>query len=237
MTTSATTSHTPEFAVAARGPPALDRGGVKLIDDYLDLGEAEIYERIQEAKRRLGDRVVILGHHYQRDDVICHADLTGDSFKLSQQAATRQGADYIVFCGVHFMAESADILSASHQQVILPDMTAGCSMADMARLEQVETAWEQLREIGIESLMPITYMNSAADLKAFCGRHEGIVCTSSNARKILEWSFARKEKVLFFPDQHLGRNTGYRMGIPLEEMVLWDFTKPMGGLTPEEIRQ
>ena len=149
MTISATTSHNPEFAVGGRATRRRSTAAEsKPIDDYLDLGEAEIYERIQEAKRRLGDRVVILGHHYQRDDVICHADLTGDSFKLSQQAATRQDADYIVFCGVHFMAESADILSASHQQVILPDLAAGCSMADMARLEQVETAWEQLREIG-----------------------------------------------------------------------------------------
>src|SRR5262249_19840598 len=148
MTASARTSHSLEFAVGAAPATALDRG-VKPIDDYLDLGEAEIYGRIQEVKRRLGDRVVILGHHYQRDDVICHADLTGDSFKLSQQASARQGADYIVFCGVHFMAESADILSADHQQVILPDMAAGCSMAAMARLQQVETAWEPLSQIGL----------------------------------------------------------------------------------------
>jgi len=236
MTISATTSHNPEFAVGAAPATALDRGGVKPIDDYLDLGEAEIYERIQEAKRRLGDRVVILGHHYQRDDVICHADLTGDSFKLSQQAATRQGADYIVFCGVHFMAESADILSASHQQVILPDMAAGCSMADMARLEQVETAWEQLREIGIESLMPITYMNSAADIKAFCGRHEGVVCTSSNAVPLFDWALGRREKLFFFPDEHLGRNTGVKFGVPLDQMVVWDPRLEMGGNAKDRLK-
>src|SRR5512145_1876988 len=191
MTTSATTSHNPEFALARRGPPALDRGGVKLIDDYLDLGEAEIYERIQEAKRRLGDRVVILGHHYQRDDVICHADLTGDSFKLSQQASARQSADYIVFCGVHFMAESADILSGDHQQVILPDMAAGCSMADMADQPQVLSCWTQLGEsLGADAaIVPVTYMNSAAALKAFCGERGGVVCTSSNAQRVLEWAF------------------------------------------------
>src|SRR5262249_8498749 len=174
MRASAKTSHDVEIG-------ELGRSVVKPIDDYLNLGEAEIYERIQGAKQRLGESVVILGHHYQRDDVICHADLTGDSFRLSQQASARGNADYIVFCGVHFMAESADILSADHQRVILPDMAAGCSMADMARLEQVETAWEQLQEIGLRSLMPITYMNSAADIKAFCGRNFGVVCTSSNA--------------------------------------------------------
>ena len=207
---------------------ALDRG-VKPIDEYLNLGEAEIYERIQEAKRKLGDRVVILGHHYQRDDVICHADLTGDSFKLSQQASARSKADYIVFCGVHFMAESADILSAEHQQVILPDLAAGCSMADMARLEQVESAWEQLKEIGLNSLAPITYMNSAADIKAFCGFHDGVVCTSSNAVPLFDWALKRYEKLFFFPDEHLGRNTGIKFGIPLDQMVVWDPRLELGG--------
>jgi quinolinate synthase len=236
MTASARTSHSLEFAVGAAPATALDRGGVKPIDDYLDLGEAEIYGRIQEVKRRLGDRVVILGHHYQRDDVICHADLTGDSFKLSQQASARQGADYIVFCGVHFMAESADILSADHQQVILPDLAAGCSMADMARLEQVETAWEQLREIGLVSLMPITYMNSAADIKAFCGRHEGVVCTSSNAVPLFDWAFGQREKLFFFPDEHLGRNTGVKFGVPLDQMAVWDPRLELGGNTEDRLK-
>ncbi|HEY6402184.1 MAG TPA: quinolinate synthase NadA [Blastocatellia bacterium] len=206
------------------------------IDNYLNLAEAELYQRITAARRKLGNRLVILGHHYQRDDVICHADLTGDSFKLSQQASARQGADYIVFCGVHFMAESADILSADHQQVILPDMAAGCSMADMARLEQVETAWEQLREIGLDSLMPITYMNSVADIKAFCGRHEGVVCTSSNAVPLFDWALARREKLFFFPDEHLGRNTGVKFGIPLEQMVVWDPRLELGGNTEDQLK-
>jgi len=210
---------------------------VRGIEEYLSLGEAEMAERIREAKRRLGSKVVILGHHYQRDDVICHADLTGDSFKLARMASGRPEADYIVFCGVHFMAESADVLSASHQQVILPDLAAGCSMADMARLDQVESAWEQLQELGIDSILPVTYMNSAADIKAFCGRNEGIVCTSSNALPLFEWAFARKEKLFFFPDEHLGRNTGVRYGIPLEGMVVWDPRLELGGNTPEQLRE
>lgn len=210
---------------------------VRAIDEYLSLGEAEVAERIREAKRKLGSRVVILGHHYQRDDVICHADFTGDSFKLAQMASRRPEADYIVFCGVHFMAESADVLSATHQQVILPDLAAGCSMADMARLEQVETAWEQLHELGIDSILPVTYMNSAADIKAFCGRNEGIVCTSSNALPLFEWAFGRKEKLFFFPDEHLGRNTGIKYGIPLDKMVVWDPRLELGGNTPEQLKE
>jgi quinolinate synthase len=215
---------------------ALDRGGIRPIDDYLDLGEAEIYERIQEAKRKLGYRAVILGHHYQRDDVICHADLTGDSFKLAQNASRRPEAEYIVFCGVHFMAESADILSADRQQVILPDMAAGCSMADMAQLEQVETAWEQLREVGLDSMMPITYMNSAANIKAFCGRNDGVVCTSSNAVPLFDWALKQREKLFFFPDEHLGRNTGVKFGIPLDQMVVWDPRQELGGNTEEQLK-
>jgi quinolinate synthase len=216
---------------------ALDRGGVKPIDEYLDLGEAEIYDRIREAKRRLGDRLVVLGHHYQRDDVICHADLTGDSFKLARMASQRTEAEHIVFCGVHFMAESADILSGDHQRVILPDLAAGCSMADMAQLEQVETAWEQLEELGIDSMMPITYMNSAANIKAFCGRHEGVVCTSSNAVPLFEWALKEREKLFFFPDEHLGRNTGVKFGIPLDQMVVWDPRLELGGNTPERLKE
>lgn len=216
---------------------ALKRSGAKPIEEYLTLSEEELYQRIQAAKKTLGDRVVILGHHYQRDDVICHADLTGDSFKLSQMAAERHEAEHLVFCGVHFMAESADVLSAEHQQVILPDMAAGCSMADMARLDQVEEAWEQLQQLGITDVMPVTYMNSAANIKAFCGRHEGVVCTSSNALPLFKWAFAQKEKLFFFPDEHLGRNTGIKFGIPLDEMAVWDPRLELGGNTPEQLRR
>jgi len=202
------------------------------------LDEAECAERIEAARQRLGDRVIILGHHYQREEVFRHADIAGDSLKLSQ-AAAQSKAEYIVFCGVHFMAEVADILSRDDQVSILPDLAAGCSMADMANLAKVERAWRELGEVlsPDEQVTPVTYINSAADLKAFCGRHGGIVCTSSNARKVLDWAFERREKILFFPDQHLGRNTGYRMGIPLDEMVVWDFDQPMGGLTPDQIRK
>jgi quinolinate synthase len=194
--------------------------------------------RIRAAKAALGKRVVVLGHHYQRADVYRHADLTGDSLKLSRLAA-QTDAEYIVFCGVHFMAEVADIMSRPHQIAILPDLNAGCSMADMANLAKVERAWRELSEVldPDQSITPVTYINSAADLKAFCGEHGGIVCTSSNAPKILTWSFGRREKVLFFPDQHLGRWSGYKMGIPLEEMLVWDPDEPLGGLTPEQIVQ
>lgn len=196
-----------------------------------------ISERIEAAKARLGERLIILGHHYQRDEVFRHADVSGDSLKLSQQAAASD-AEYIVFCGVHFMAEVADILSRDDQLAILPDLAAGCSMADMASLAKVESAWRELASVldPDASVTPVTYINSAADLKAFCGRHGGIVCTSSNARRVLDWAFGEREKVLFFPDQHLGRNTGHAMGIPLEEMVVWDFDQPLGGLDPEQIR-
>lgn len=207
------------------------------MQDYTLLEEAECQDRILSAKEKLGDRLVILGHHYQREEVFRHADFSGDSLKLSRQAA-ESDAEYIVFCGVHFMAEVADILSRPEQASILPDMAAGCSMADMANLANVERAWREIAEVldPDEHVTPVTYINSAADLKAFCGRHGGIVCTSSNAPKVLEWSFSQREKVLFFPDQHLGRNTGYTMGIPLDEMVVWDFDLPMGGLTPQQIK-
>jgi quinolinate synthase len=196
----------------------------------------EVQERIAEAKRVLGARLVILGHHYQRDEVIRHADFTGDSFKLAQAAATRPEADFIVFCGVHFMAESADVLSASHQTVVLPDMNAGCTMADMAEIEQVEAAWEDVVSVIGEEIVPVTYMNSTADLKAFVGRHGGAVCTSSNARAVMEWAFRQKPRVLFFPDQHLGRNTGHRMGIPLEAMPVFDPYEDRGGLEDARVR-
>jgi quinolinate synthase len=219
-------------------PAAMSASAALALHDFALLDDTECAERIEDAKRLLGNRCVILGHHYQRDEVFRHADYSGDSLKLSRWAA-RSEAQYIVFCGVHFMAEVADILSRPEQIAILPDLAAGCSMADMANLVKVERCWEELSSVlnADESITPVTYINSAADLKAFCGRHQGIVCTSSNAQKILEWSFAQRPKVLFFPDQHLGRNTGYRMGIPLDEMVTWDFAKPMGGLTEEEIRR
>lgn len=206
------------------------------IQDYVLLEDSECEARIQAAKARLGDQVVILGHHYQRDEVFRHADFTGDSLKLSRQAA-RSSAKYIVFCGVHFMAEVADILSRPEQISILPDLAAGCSMADMADRVKVEQCWRELEQVldAEAQITPVTYINSAADLKAFCGRHGGIVCTSSNAAQILEWAFSRRDKVLFFPDQHLGRNTGYRMGIGLAEMVVWQPGKPLGGLTPDQI--
>lgn len=192
---------------------------------------------IIESKRQLGDQLVILGHHYQRDEVYRHADFVGDSLGLSRQAAA-SAARYIVFCGVHFMAEVSDILTREDQITLLPDLAAGCSMADMANLATVERAWRELATVidPDTAITPITYINSAADLKAFCGRHGGIICTSTNASKIVEWGFEQREKILFFPDQHLGRNTAYRLGIPLDEMLVWDFSKPLGGATPEQIR-
>ncbi|MBX9917003.1 MAG: quinolinate synthase NadA [Nitrosomonas sp.] len=207
-------------------------------EQYDQLQDEICAQRIVSAKKALGKRAVILAHHYQRADVYRHADLTGDSLKLSHLAA-QTDADYLVFCGVHFMAEVADMLSSSEQIAILPDMAAGCSMADMANLANVERAWRELAEIlnPDEVITPVTYINSAADLKAFCGEHEGIVCTSSNAGKVLQWSFKRREKVLFFPDQHLGRWSGHQLGIPLDEMVVWNFDEPMGGLTLEQIKK
>ena len=204
---------------------------------YASLDDRDCDNRIIEAKKILGERVVILGHHYQRDEVFKHADFSGDSLKLSREAA-KSNAEYIVFCGVHFMAEVADIISRPEQVSILPDLSAGCAMADMADLDQVEHAWAELSSVldAEQSITPVTYINSAANLKSFCGRHGGVVCTSTNAQKVLEWSFAQREKVLFFPDQHLGRNTGVKMDIPLEQMVTWDYDLPMGGLTPEAIK-
>ena len=206
------------------------------IQPYALLDDAECEQRIVSAKQALGERLVILGHHYQRDEVFRHADFTGDSLKLSRQAAASK-AEFIVFCGVHFMAEVADILSRPDQISILPDLAAGCAMADMADLQHVEKAWKELSSVldPDANITPVTYINSAADLKAFCGAHGGIVCTSTNARHVLDWSFGQRGKVLFFPDQHLGRNTGFTMDIPLDEMVVWDYDKPMGGLTTEQI--
>ena len=207
-------------------------------DRYNQLADQDAQQRILAARARLGKRAVLLCHHYQRADVYRHADITGDSLKLSR-LASQSDAEFIVFCGVHFMAEVADILSRPEQISILPDLAAGCSMADMASLAKVERSWREIGEVlnPDEHFTPVTYINSAADLKAFCGEHGGIVCTSSNAPKILEWSFARRGKVLFFPDQHLGRWSGYRMGIPLDQMLVWDPDLEMGGLTPEQIRK
>lgn len=192
--------------------------------------------RIAAAKAALGKRVVILGHHYQRDEVVKFADFRGDSLKLSQQAAAQTEASYIVFCGVHFMAESADILRQPHQQVILPDLNAGCSMADMADIDEVEVCAEELDAVGAEFL-PITYMNSTAAIKRFTGRRGGAICTSSNAGAVFRWAFEQTSRVLFLPDEHLGRNTAYRLGIPLEEMAVWDPRRQLGGLTPEQVRR
>lgn len=230
MTSALSTPMVPEIT-------SLDGPGVLPIENYLHLSETELKTRIEAVRKKLGEKLVILGHHYQRDDVICHADFTGDSFNLARQAQTRPDADFIVFAGVHFMAEAADILSQPHQKVILPDMAAGCSMADMASIDQVESAWESLIELGIERVMPITYMNSAASLKAFCGKNGGAVCTSSNAVKLFEWALGVSEKLFFFPDEHLGRNTGIKHGIPLDRMVVWDPRLELGGNTPEALKQ
>ena len=207
-----------------------------LPDDISSLDQASTQARIASAKARLGPKLLILGHHYQANDVIRHADATGDSFKLAQYAQEQSGASFVVFCGVHFMAESADILTPDEVTVVLPDMGAGCSMADMAGIEDVEEAWDRLQEMGVGSIVPITYMNSTAAIKDFCGRNQGIVCTSSNAEKVLEWAFARGEHVMFFPDQHLGRNTGHAMGIALEQMPLWDPAAIAGGAGSEAYR-
>lgn len=208
------------------------------IQPYALLDDEECEQRILAAKEALGDRLVILGHHYQRDEVFRHADFSGDSLKLSRAAAESK-AEYIVFCGVHFMAEVADILSRPEQISIIPDLAAGCSMADMANLAKVEKAWAELSSVlePDECVTPVTYINSAADLKGFCGAHGGIVCTSTNARNVLEWSFKQREKILFFPDQHLGRNTAASMGIAMDEMVVWDYDQELGGLTVEQIKK
>ncbi len=199
------------------------------LENYLALPDHSMDERIAAARKRLGATTILLGHHYQRDEVIRFADFTGDSYKLSKIAAETE-ARYIVFCGVHFMAESADILGRDSQQVILPDLNAGCSMADMAEISQVEACWEALERLGLAAdTIPITYMNSTAAIKAFCGERGGLVCTSSNARAAFEWAFARSKRILFLPDQHLGRNTGYAMQIPLQQMNVWDPWALQGG--------
>ena len=225
-------------------PTGAPRQG-ELPAEYREAGEDELDARIRAAKETLGDRVVVLGHFYQREEVVRHADYVGDSFQLATAATTRTDAEAIVFCGVHFMAETADLLSTPEQAVILPNLAAGCSMADMADIDQVEECWEQLAEIygdleqpdgdGRVPVIPVTYMNSSAAIKGFVGRHGGIVCTSSNAKTVLEWAFERGQRVLFFPDQHLGRNTAKAMGVPLERMPLWNPRRPLGGSSVEEL--
>lgn len=208
-----------------------------LPDSYLGLSDDEMRSRIAAAREALGQRLLILGHHYQRDEVIEFADHTGDSFKLSRQAAAQRDAEYIVFCGVHFMAESADVLSGQGQQVILPDLAAGCSMADMAAPDQLEVCWSELETMGARRVIPVTYINSAASIKAFCGERDGVVCTSSNADATLQWAWERGDQILFLPDQHLGRNTAYAMGVALDQMVVWDPDIPFGGVEPEALRR
>ena len=209
-----------------------------LPDAYRRLSDAEMDLRIAAAKAALGRRLVILGHHYQRDEVIKFADYTGDSLKLAQYAARQQDADFVVFCGVHFMAESANILGAPHQQVILPDLAAGCSMADMAAIDQLEMCWDELAAMGATSVVPVTYINSSAAIKGFCGSHGGIVCTSSNATRVMEWAWQQGEKVLMLPDQHLGRNTAFfKMGVPLDQMVVWDPDLPEGGVDRQDLKR
>jgi quinolinate synthase len=221
-----------------------------LPERYVGLSDEEMDVRIAAARKTLDRRLVILGHHYQRDEVIKFADYTGDSYKLAQQVARHPDAEFIVFCGVHFMAESADVLSAPHQQVILPDLAAGCSMADMADPEQLEMCWSDLEQMGILApvaeavgetgkapVIPVTYINSSAAIKAFCGERGGVVCTSSNAAATLKWAWARGERVLFLPDQHLGRNTAFKLGVPLDDMAVWDPNEIWGGLEPDSARQ
>ncbi|GGK46562.1 quinolinate synthase NadA [Planomonospora sp. ID91781] len=237
MVVTTTETGLPLFVLGRQADPHSERG-VDCPGELPPASDPALVERAERAKAALGDRVFVLGHHYQRDEVIRFADVTGDSFKLAQQAAARPEAEYIVFCGVHFMAESADILTGDSQKVVLPDMAAGCSMADMATFDQVEECWDALADAGIADVtVPITYMNSSADIKAFCGRNGGAVCTSSNARRALDWAFSRGEKVLFLPDQHLGRNTAVlEMGLSLDDCVVYNPHRPNGGLTEQQLR-
>ena len=235
MTT--TQTRLPLFILGQGTDPHSERG-VECPGELPPASDPALVERARKAKALLGDRLFVLGHHYQRDEVIQFADVTGDSFKLAREAAARPEAEYIVFCGVHFMAESADILTSDAQKVVLPDLAAGCSMADMATFDQVEEAWEVLADAGVADVtVPITYMNSSADIKAFCGRRGGAVCTSSNARRALTWAFEQGEKVLFLPDQHLGRNTAVlELGLSLDDCVVYNPHRPNGGLTERQLR-
>jgi len=237
MSTSSPVSLT-NLLLLGQGSDLKSERGVSCTGEMPAASDPDLVERAVAARAALGDRVVILGHHYQRDEVIAFADITGDSFKLAQAAAAQSSAEYIIFCGVHFMAESADILTSAAQKVILPDLAAGCSMADMATANQVQKCWQDLTEVGVSAkTIPVTYMNSSAAIKSFTGEHGGTICTSSNAKKTMEWALTKGEKILFLPDQHLGRNTAVlSLGLSLSDCVLWDPWKPMGGLTPEEIR-
>ena len=227
-----------DLLILGQGSDLASERGVSCSGELPAASDPHLLERARIARAALGDRAFILGHHYQRDEVIQFADITGDSFKLAQAAAAQSSAEFIFFCGVHFMAESADILTSSHQRVILPDLAAGCSMADMATANQVNECWKELERIGVASrTVPVTYMNSSAAIKSFTGEHGGTICTSSNAQKTLEWAFAKADKVLFLPDQHLGRNTAVlSLGLSVDDCVLWNPWKPMGGLTEEQIR-
>ena len=238
MTTTSERRAPVPLLLLGRGVDSHSERGVDCPGELPPASDPSLVQRARVARAALGQRAFVLGHHYQRDEVIEFADVTGDSFKLAREAAARPEADYIIFCGVHFMAESADILTAEHQQVVLPDLAAGCSMADMARLDQVEDAWDVLADSGLaDSTVPVTYMNSSADIKAFCGREGGAVCTSSNARTALEWAFERGERVLFMPDQHLGRNTAVlELGLSLDDCVVYDPHLPGGGLTSDQLR-
>ena len=232
------TTQTVPLLLLGRGADSQSERGVECPGDLPPASDPDLVGRAQRARAALAERAFVLGHHYQRDEVIQFADVTGDSFKLARDAAARPEAEFVVFCGVHFMAESADILTADHQHVILPDLAAGCSMADMARLIQVEEAWERLEDAGVVgATVPITYMNSSADIKAFCGRNGGAVCTSSNAERALQWAFEHGEKVLFLPDQHLGRNTAVlQMGLSLDDCVVVDPHRPDFGVTDQQLR-
>lgn len=227
-----------ELLLLGSGSDLASERGVSCTGELPAASDPTLVARARAAKAALGDRALILGHHYQRDEVIEFADITGDSFKLAQAAASQTRAEFIIFCGVHFMAESADILTGAHQKVILPDLAAGCSMADMATAAQVDQCWSELANLGIAGkTVPVTYMNSSAAIKSFTGKNGGTICTSSNAEKTLRWAFSKGEKVLFLPDQHLGRNTAVEhLGISLEECVVWNPWKPQGGLTEQEIR-
>jgi quinolinate synthase len=228
----------PLFVLGAASDPHSERG-VSCPGELPPASDPTLVRRAEQARAALGDRAFVLGHHYQRDEVIRFADVTGDSFKLAKEAAARPEAEYVVFCGVHFMAESADILTSPAQQVVLPDLAAGCSMADMATYSQVEECWETLEDLGLaDTVVPVTYMNSSADIKAFTGRHGGTVCTSSNAQRALTWALGKGSKVLFLPDQHLGRNTAVlELGLSLDDCVVWNPHRPGGGLDPEALRK
>lgn len=227
-----------QLLLLGQGSDLASERGVSCTGELPEASDPALVARATAAKAALGSKVLILGHHYQRDEVIAFADITGDSFKLAQAAAAQSTAEYIIFCGVHFMAESADILTGDHQKVILPDLAAGCSMADMATASQVQDCWNQLEQLGVASrTVPVTYMNSSAAIKSFTGEHGGTICTSSNAEKTLRWAFGKAEKVLFLPDQHLGRNTAIiDLGLSPEDCVVWNPWKPQGGLTEDEIK-